>query len=63
LLLPFSVFLAIRDAIAAAVPGAEHAPQLRAPATPEAILDALDALQAGCAKEPAAEPAITDTTA
>ncbi len=46
LLLPFSVFLAIRDAIAAAVPDAEHAPQLRAPATPEAILDALDALQA-----------------
>ncbi|MBW9103628.1 xanthine dehydrogenase molybdopterin binding subunit [Paraburkholderia phenoliruptrix] len=50
LLLPFSVFLAIRDAIAAAVPSAGlsplPAPPLRAPATPEAILDALDALHA-----------------
>ncbi|WP_207002974.1 xanthine dehydrogenase molybdopterin binding subunit [Trinickia mobilis] len=46
LLLPFSVFLAIRDAIAAAVPDVKSAPPLRAPATPEAILDALDALQA-----------------
>ncbi|MFM0736632.1 xanthine dehydrogenase molybdopterin binding subunit [Paraburkholderia xenovorans] len=45
LLLPFSVFLAIRDAIAAAVPDADEAPALRAPATPEAILDALEALQ------------------
>ena len=44
LLLPFSVFLAIRDAIAAAAPEAKCAPSLRAPATPEAILDALDAL-------------------
>jgi xanthine dehydrogenase large subunit len=46
LLLSFSVLLAIRDAIAAAAPGARHAPPLRAPATPEAILDALDALRA-----------------
>ncbi|HEY3597118.1 MAG TPA: xanthine dehydrogenase molybdopterin binding subunit [Paraburkholderia sp.] len=45
LLLSFSVFLAIRDAIAAAVPDAQNAPALRAPATPEAILDALDALR------------------
>jgi xanthine dehydrogenase large subunit len=46
LLLSFSVLLAIRDAIAAAVPDARRAPPLRAPATPEAILDALDALHA-----------------
>jgi xanthine dehydrogenase large subunit len=46
LLLPFSVFLAIRDAIAAAAPEVQSAPALRAPATPEAILDALDALDA-----------------
>jgi xanthine dehydrogenase large subunit len=44
LLLAFSVLLAIRAAIAAAAPGTPHAPKLRAPATPEAILDALDAL-------------------
>jgi xanthine dehydrogenase large subunit len=72
LLLPFSVFLAIRDAIAASVPNARCAPSLRAPATPEAILDALDALSALSVDE-ANEPAsaqrtanhatITDTTA
>ncbi len=45
LLLPFSVFLAIRDALGAAVPAAREAAPLRAPATPEAILDALDALR------------------
>jgi len=45
LLLPFSVFLAIRDAVGAAVPEAREAAPLRAPATPEAILDALDALR------------------
>lgn len=45
LLLPFSVFLAIRDAIAATAPQANQAPPLRAPATPEAILDALEAMQ------------------
>jgi xanthine dehydrogenase large subunit len=44
LLLPFSVFLAIRDAISAT---GDHRidPPLRAPATPEAVLDALDALR------------------
>jgi xanthine dehydrogenase large subunit len=41
LLLSFSVLLAIRAAIAAASPDAPDAPRLRAPATPEAILDAL----------------------
>jgi xanthine dehydrogenase large subunit len=45
LLLAFSVFLAIRDAIGAAVPGSRHASPLAAPATPEAILDALAALE------------------
>jgi len=52
LLLAFSVFLAIRDAIAAAAPPPADAggsptpdPQLRAPATVEAILDALDAVR------------------
>jgi len=54
LLLPFSVFLAIRDAIAAAAPAAREAPPLRAPATPEAILDALDALQSASLSEPTA---------
>jgi xanthine dehydrogenase large subunit len=43
LLLAFSVLLAIRAAIAATAPNAPDAPKLRAPATPEAILDALDA--------------------
>ena len=45
LLLPFSVFLAIRDAISAV---GEHRinPPLRAPATGEAILDAIDAVRA-----------------
>jgi xanthine dehydrogenase large subunit len=46
LLLPFSVFFAIRDAISAA--GGHRAdPPLRAPATGEAILDALDAVRHG----------------
>ena len=44
LLLAFSVFLAIRDAVAAAAPHARSAPPLRAPATPEAILAAISAL-------------------
>ncbi|HEY4074093.1 MAG TPA: xanthine dehydrogenase molybdopterin binding subunit [Herbaspirillum sp.] len=48
LLLPFSVFFAIRDAIAAAGDGRID-PPLRAPATPEAILDAIDAIHAMCA--------------
>ncbi|MEY2687692.1 MAG: xanthine dehydrogenase molybdopterin binding subunit, partial [Pseudomonadota bacterium] len=45
LLLGFSAFLAIRDAIAAAGP-AGWVPALRAPATPEAVLDALATLPA-----------------
>jgi xanthine dehydrogenase large subunit len=61
LLLPFSVFLAIRDALAGAAPGATSAPPLRAPATPEAILDALDALVA--AGRSVAVPAATTTAA
>ncbi|UTY60142.1 xanthine dehydrogenase molybdopterin binding subunit [Massilia sp. erpn] len=45
LLLPFSVFLAIRDAVSA-VGKHRHNPPLRAPATCEAILDAIDAVLA-----------------
>ena len=45
LLLPFSVFLAIRDAVAS-VGGYKVNPPLRAPATGEAILDAVDAVRA-----------------
>jgi xanthine dehydrogenase large subunit len=48
LLLAFSVFFAIRDAIAAAAGGG--APPLRAPATPEAVLDALESLRQGRAE-------------
>lgn len=46
LLLPFSVFFAIRDAISAV---GDHRvdPPLRAPATGEAILDAIDAVREG----------------
>ena len=46
LLLPFSVFFAIRDAISS-VGAHTVSPPLRAPATPEAILDAIDAVKAG----------------
>jgi xanthine dehydrogenase large subunit len=45
LLLPFSVFLAIRDAVAS-VADYKVNPPLRAPATSEAILDAVDAVRA-----------------
>ncbi len=45
LLLPFSVFFAIRDAISA-VGGHRTDPPLQAPATPEAILRAVTAVQA-----------------
>ena len=45
LLLPFSVFFAIRDAVSA-VGGHRIDPPLRAPATPEAILDAITAVRA-----------------
>ncbi|MCX2860888.1 xanthine dehydrogenase molybdopterin binding subunit [Paucibacter sp. PLA-PC-4] len=44
LLLPFSVLLAIKDAIASTGP-ASCDPHLRAPATAEAVLSALDAIQ------------------
>ena len=49
LLLPFSVFLAIRDAVSAV---GDHRvdPPLRAPATGEAILDAVDAVRRGLAQ-------------
>ncbi|MDD2859757.1 MAG: xanthine dehydrogenase molybdopterin binding subunit [Acidiphilium sp.] len=46
MLLAFSVLLAIRDAIAACG-GTDADPPLRAPATPEAILDAIVAIQGG----------------
>jgi len=42
--LPFSVFFAIRDAIASLADNRIN-PLLRTPATPEAILDAIDALR------------------
>ncbi|WP_194712324.1 xanthine dehydrogenase molybdopterin binding subunit [Noviherbaspirillum soli] len=45
LLMPFSVFFAIRDAIAS-VGDNKVSPPLRAPATSEAILDAVDAVRA-----------------
>jgi xanthine dehydrogenase large subunit len=45
LLLAFSVFLAIRDAIAACASKPRVDPPLRAPATPEAVLDAIDAVR------------------
>ncbi|MBP0599348.1 xanthine dehydrogenase molybdopterin binding subunit [Herbaspirillum sp. LeCh32-8] len=50
LLLPFSVFLAIRDAVSAV---GEHRvnPPLRAPATSEAILDAVDAVRAAAVNQ------------
>jgi xanthine dehydrogenase large subunit len=44
LLLPFSVFFAIRDAVSA-VAGHRVDPPLRAPATAEAVLDAISALR------------------
>jgi xanthine dehydrogenase large subunit len=45
LLLPFSALLAIRDAVSA-VGGHKIDPPLRAPATAEAVLDAIDAVRA-----------------
>ncbi|HRZ60462.1 MAG TPA: hypothetical protein P5163_07675, partial [Rubrivivax sp.] len=44
LLLPFSVFFAIRDAVSAAGGHAKQ-PALRAPATPEAILQAVNSVR------------------
>ena len=49
LLLPFSVLLAIRDAVSAAG-GHRVDPPLRAPATPEAVLDAVDAVRLAAAQ-------------
>ena len=46
LLLPFSVFYAIRDAVSAAG-GHQIDPPLTAPATSESILRAITAVQAG----------------
>lgn len=43
LLLPFSVFFAIRDAVAS-IAGYRQNPVLNAPATPESILDAIDSV-------------------
>ena len=48
LLLAFSVFLAIRDAVSA-VGGQRASPPLRAPATPEAVLDAIEAVRGAAA--------------
>ncbi len=48
LLLPFSVFFAIRDAVSA-VGGHRVDPPLRAPATAEAVLDAIAAVRVGVA--------------
>jgi xanthine dehydrogenase large subunit len=52
LLLPFSVFFAIRDAVSAAG-GHRVDPPLQAPATSEAILRALTAVMAGATANPA----------
>ncbi|SDO76314.1 xanthine dehydrogenase, molybdenum binding subunit apoprotein [Ralstonia sp. 25mfcol4.1] len=57
LLLPFSVFFAIRDAIAA-VGDYQVNPPLRAPATSEAILDAVEAVQATMATRAARTEAV-----
>ena len=58
LLLPFSVLLAIKDAVAACGP-ARCDPPLRAPATPEAVLEAVQAMQwPGAPVATAAEAAI-----
>jgi xanthine dehydrogenase large subunit len=59
LLLPFSVFLAIRDALAAAAPEVSSAPPLRAPATPEAILDALGAMVPPAPPAPSAAQSVS----
>ncbi len=56
LLLPFSVFFAIRDAVSAAG-GHRMDPPLQAPATSEAILRAITAVQQAAASGPARTPA------
>jgi xanthine dehydrogenase molybdopterin-binding subunit B len=55
LLLPFSVFFAIRDAVAA-VADYRVAPPLRAPATSERILKAIAAVKAAERTPNASEP-------
>ncbi len=50
LLLAFSVFLAIRDAVAACAANPRVDPPLRAPATPEAVLAAIDAVRGGASR-------------
>jgi xanthine dehydrogenase large subunit len=57
LLLPFSVLLAIRDAIAATSADPRCVPPLRAPATPEAILDAIERVRADDRARSGAAPA------
>ena len=52
LLLPFSVFFAIRDAVSA-VGGHRVDPPLRAPATAEAVLEAIQAVRNGTTPEAA----------
>ena len=54
LMLCISTFLAIRDAIAACSPDARELPELRAPATPEAVLAAIERL--GFRARPLPEP-------
>jgi xanthine dehydrogenase large subunit len=61
LLLAFSVLLAIRDAVSA-VAGHRVDPPLRAPATPEAVLDALDAVRTAAAAAAAGRHTATATT-
>jgi xanthine dehydrogenase large subunit len=56
LLLPFSVFFAIRDAVSS-VGGHRVDPPLRAPATSEAILDAITAVAAAVSSTPAVQAA------
>ena len=56
LLLPFSVFLAIRDACSS-VAGHRYNPPLRAPATSESILNAISAVQERAELQDAAEAA------
>ncbi|MCY7314235.1 MAG: xanthine dehydrogenase molybdopterin binding subunit [Rubrivivax sp.] len=58
LLLPFSVFFAIRDAVSA-VGGHRVDPPLQAPATPEAVLRAITAVQRAAGVPTAAQAAAT----
>jgi xanthine dehydrogenase large subunit len=62
LLLAFSVFFALRDAVAS-VGGHRHAPPLQAPATAEALIDALTAVRKAAGAGAGASAAGTDTSA